>query len=435
MTNRDTGPEGGWGTPPSLRYEDLAARFRPVFARIAASAVERDTTRRLPHAEIRELRDAGFPLLRLPEDLGGAGASLPELFGLLLELSAADSNVTNALRAHFGFTEEVLNHEDAAWRGHWLGRIAAGDTVGSGHSETGENPVGGHTTRLESRDGRLFVTGRKFYTTGSLFADWINTALVDEAGEIRGVLVPVRAAGVAIDDDWDGFGQALTASGTARFEAVEVDPVSLRPGERRLPYGHAFYQLVHLATLAGIARAASAHVARLLAERRRIYARGNANRAADDPQLLQVVGRVRSAAYAAGAVALHAAEALERVWQAHRAGEGEERIQELAALAELEVSQSVTVVSTLVLEATTLLFDALGASATRRGEGLDRYWRNARTITSHNPRVYHDRIVGRFAVTGEIERGVPGVGLPPAEDAAPADAEAHPAPVLAVAAG
>jgi alkylation response protein AidB-like acyl-CoA dehydrogenase len=53
-----------------------------------------------------------------------------------------------------------------------------------------------------------------------------------------------------------------------------------------------------------------------------------------------------------------------------------------------------------VLEATTGLFDALGASAVKEGLGLDRYWRNARTIASHNPRIYRDRIVGAFAVNG-----------------------------------
>jgi len=66
----------------------------------------------------------------------------------------------------------------------------------------------------------------------------------------------------------------------------------------------------------------------------------------------------------------------------------------------------VTVVTNLVLEATTLLFDALGASAARRTHGLDRLWRNARTISSHNPRIYHDRTVGNFAVNSVRPTGL-----------------------------
>jgi alkylation response protein AidB-like acyl-CoA dehydrogenase len=159
----------------------------------------------------------------------------------------------------------------------------------------------------------------------------------------------------------------------------------------------AFFQLVHLATLAGIGRAAAEDVARLVAERRRVYSHGNAARTGDDPQIQAVVGRVRGNAYAAGAIVLKAAEALQRVFEARRGGADATGP---AALADVEVNQAVTVVTNLVLEATTGLFDALGASAVKEGLGLDRYWRNARTIASHNPRIYRDRIVGAFAVNG-----------------------------------
>jgi alkylation response protein AidB-like acyl-CoA dehydrogenase len=161
----------------------------------------------------------------------------------------------------------------------------------------------------------------------------------------------------------------------------------------------AFFQLVHLATLAGIGRAAAEDVARLVAERSRVYSHGNAGRAVDDPQIQAVVGRVRGNAYAAGAVVLKAAESLQRAYDAHRAGDGA-AADRAATLADVEVNQAVSVVTDLVLQATTSLFDALGASAVKAGLGLDRYWRNARTIASHNPRIYRDRIVGAFAITG-----------------------------------
>jgi alkylation response protein AidB-like acyl-CoA dehydrogenase len=143
--------DAGWGAGPSARYEDLAARFRPAFAEIRATAVARDGERRLPHAEIGSLKEAGFTTLRLPEAAGGHGASLPELFNLLIELSQGDSNVTNALRAHFGFTEDVLCSTSPDWRARWTARIAAGQTIGSGVSETGEAKVGQFDTIIRRR--------------------------------------------------------------------------------------------------------------------------------------------------------------------------------------------------------------------------------------------------------------------------------------------
>ena len=389
--------DAGWGAGPSARYEDLAARFRPAFAEVRATAVARDTERRLPHEEISWLKEARFTSLRLSQTAGGHEATLPELFNLLIELSQADSNVTNALRAHFGFTEDVLCSSSAEWQARWIERIGAGETIGSGVSETSDAKVGQFDTVVRRRGSERVVDGRKFYTTGSLFADWIHLSAQDEDGAPVVAAISTRAHGVAIVDDWDGFGQALTASGTAHFSGVVIDPAWIKPDPARFPYAMAFFQLVHLATLAGIGRAAAEDVARLVAERRRVYSHGNAGRTADDPQIQAVVGRVRGNAYAAGAIVLKAAEAVQRVFDARRAGKD---AAPSAALADVEVNQAVTVVTNLVLEATTNLFDALGASAVKEGLGLDRYWRNARTIASHNPRIYRDRIVGAFAVNG-----------------------------------
>lgn len=403
--------DNAWGAGPSARYEELAENFRPIFRRIGESAVEREIEHRLPREEIGWLKDAGFTTLRLPKDEGGFGATLPELFNLLIELSAADSNVTNALRAHFGFTEEVLSSPFKDYRDRWVKRIAAHETTGSGFTEAEGNKVGHFSTRL-TRDGDKWrIDGRKYYTTGSLFANWINLGADDENGEFILAQVPTDAPGVTIVDDWDGFGQQLTASGTATFSGVTIPDDLVNPLRKRFSYSLAFYQLVHLATLAGIGRAAAADVARLVSARKRVFSHGNADRAGADPQILQVVGKVRAQAYGAGATVLKAAEALQRVFDSR----GDERpdSQDLnVAVADLEVNQGVTVVTSLILDATSNLFDALGASSAKRGVGLDRHWRNARTLSSHNPRIYRERIVGDFAVNGTLPPGPYRVGNP-----------------------
>ncbi len=401
MTDPTSTLDHPWGAPPSARYEQLAQTFRPVIARVRATAVERDLQHRLPHEEIAWLREAGFTRLRLSAEYGGPDLTLSELFALLIELGAADTNVVNALRAHLGFSEDVLHASHAGWRHRWLDALARGDMIGSGFSETGDAKVGAFSTRLRRTPEGLRLAGRKFYTTGSLYADWINTAAADDDGQPVFVAVPRTAAGVEVVDDWDGFGQSLTASGTAHFSDVAIDPDWINPNGYRFAYAAPFHQMVHVASLAGIGRALADDLAARVRERDRVYSHGNAARVADDPQILQVVGRVRSAAYAAGAIALHAAGALQRADVALRsASAGEDARAAALRAAQVEVDQAVSVVSALVLDASTNLFDALGASATLRANGLDRYWRNARTITSHNPRVYRERQVGAFAVSG-----------------------------------
>lgn len=401
----------GWGAGPSPRYEQLAAPFRPLFEQIRATAVTRDLKRKLPYEEISALRAAGFTVLRVPTEFGGAGATLPELFNLLIELSEADSNVTNAVRAHFGFTEDVINSADPKRRTKWLGRLGEKTLFGNGHTEIGNSKVQSFSTTVSAKNGRLVLNGRKYYTTGTLFADWINIAAQNDKGEPIGVVVSRHLPGVEVLDDWDGFGQAVTASGTAIFTDVPVDADDVIAVADRFKYSNPFYQLIHLATLAGIGRAAATDVARLVKQRTRIFSHGNASSAAADPQILQVVGKVRGNAYSAGAVVLKVAEALQRAHEVNLSGNEEQKAAAIA-IGEIELDQAVTVVSDLVLEATTLLFDALGASSASRNLALDRYWRNARTIATHNPRVYRDRIVGDFAVNGTPPPGQYRIGVP-----------------------
>jgi alkylation response protein AidB-like acyl-CoA dehydrogenase len=387
-----------WGAGPTDRYEALANRFRPVFARIAEGAIDRERGRGLPHEPIAWLKDAGFTRARLPENEGGLDASPSEIFALLIELSEADSNVTQALRAHLGFVEDIAGLPPGPRRNLWAERIARGETIGSAWSEVGDAPLDGFATRLSRKNGVHLLNGAKFYTTGSLFADWIDVgATSDEDGETVAVSVRRTSPGVEIIDDWDGFGQIGTASGTAIFRDVAISSGDFVQEEGRFLYSPAFYQLVHLATLAGIGRAIVRDVSEIVAKRRRTYSNAAATLPSADPQILQVVGRARSAAYSASAIVLQVARSLDRAAQARLSGDG--HLHEQATdIAEIETSQALPTVSQLILDASTSLFDAVGASATRKDLALDRHWRNARTLTSHNPRIYKDRIVGDYAV-------------------------------------
>lgn len=391
--------EKAWGAGPSAKYEQLAARFRPLFKRIREGVIERELTRKLPIEQLAWLKAAGFTALRVPKQYGGSDVSLPELFNLLIELGEADSNLVQALRGHFGFVESLISSENTERQAHWLPLLGKGDIVGLAWSETGEARQQTFSTRLVESNGRWTLNGKKFYTTGSFYADWIDIGLQDEQGNLQGLTVSRHAPGVTVLDDWNGFGQNQTASGTAIFDQVVVAATDVYQ-EPNFRYATGFYQLVHLATLAGIGRAQSDEVAQHVAQRTRTYSNGNAPRAAQDAQILQVVGKVRGAAYSSSAIVLKNAEALQRAFDASHADEDLKA--QVNAIAELAVSQALSVVTDLLLTSSTLIFDALGASATLKPLALDRFWRNVRTLSSHNPRIYKDRIVGDFAVNGTL---------------------------------
>ncbi|MDQ0850529.1 alkylation response protein AidB-like acyl-CoA dehydrogenase [Arthrobacter sp. B3I9] len=147
-------------------YETLANRFRPIFARIAEGASAREQDHRLPFAEIKELTQAGFGALRVPVSDGGSGASLPQLFRLLTELAAADSNIPQALRGHFAFVEDRLV-STGAQRAVWLERFVKGEIAGNSWTKVGTVKIGDVITKVspdpESTTGGFRINGTKYY--------------------------------------------------------------------------------------------------------------------------------------------------------------------------------------------------------------------------------------------------------------------------------
>ncbi|MDB6426374.1 acyl-CoA dehydrogenase family protein [Curtobacterium sp. 20TX0008] len=396
---------GGAPCLPVDRLAVLRARFAPVVEAIREGAVARELAsgtpgdRDLPHAEVRALADAGFGRLRVPEERGGFGVTLVELANLVADLAAADSNIAHLWRGHFGYTELVLLRPDSPARDEWLQRIVDGAIVGNATSErTGTTLADISTTVAPDDSGTWRLDGRKFYSTGTLYADWIYLA-ADRDGERVTFAVPTGAPGVTGVDDWDGFGQRLTASGTTVFDGVAVDPAVVS-AYRDAPLSHiqAFYQLYLLAVLAGIGQAVVDDAVAFVRPRTRTYIHANAAVPGEDPQVLAVLGRLSAGAFTARSLVVAAAGLLDGVVATNEPGVGVDHA--LLDAAENAVYQAQVEVGPRVLQAATELFEVGGASAADRTRALDRHWRNARVVASHNPAVYKERLVGEYVLHG-----------------------------------
>lgn len=375
---------------PSL--QEARAAFGAVFAEFAEGAGERDLSHENPIDLVRALTDAGFGRLRVPVELGGFGVDLPTLFELLAQAGEADSNVPQILRGHFT-TVEILRHaEDQETAAYWLRKVAAGAVLGNAQSEL-NGALFETTTKVESVDGQHLVSGTKFYSTGSLYADYIRVAVADDKGNRWFAVVPARHPGVAHLDDWDGIGQRLTGSGTTVFDRVPVaDHGELGRYKEDLRSLNSFVQLVHLANLTGIARSLVAETAAVVQGRSRTSLHALSDKATQDPDVLGVVGRLYAHRFTADAVLRKVSEALESAEIADTP--------EAFAQAYIETSAAQVALIDIVLEAANLAFHAGGSSTVRERAHLDRHWRNARTLASHNPVIYKPRVIGDYVING-----------------------------------
>ncbi|MER6527314.1 acyl-CoA dehydrogenase family protein [Streptomyces sp. NPDC001508] len=385
---------------PTATDAELATRFQPLFDRIAEGNTDRERTRTFPHQQVQWLKDAGLGTLRIPAELGGLGASLEQTFTLLAQLATADANVGHIWRNHLAFVEDRLNAAPSPGNDRWIRRFLDGDFVGGGWTEANNGTFANLRTTVRQDGDRWLVNGAKFYATGSLYADWLDVLGKGDGDTVLTALVRREHPGVRLDDDWTGFGQRTTASGSATYTDVPAERGDVFPAAERFVYQGHFYQTAMLSVLTGITRAVLRDGIGALKARGRNYPQGLDPVPASDAQLLQVLGQVSADAFAAQAALRAAARPLDLIAEAHAAGDHDTRKQRVLE-AEVAVAQAQLTIIDAALRATTTVFDALGASGVSDTLLLDRHWRNARTLASHNPRVYKARILGDWLVNGK----------------------------------
>jgi len=386
------GPLGG-------SVEERLARIPEIVAALRSDDPAAERGRVLQHEAVESLRRTGVLGLRVPTEFGGPGGKVRDVLSAVIQIGRGSSNVAQALRSHFGFSERLLsNRATPDERQEWFPRVNAGIIVGNAITDgAGRAPSSSDTKVLPDTAGVLRLNGYKFYSTGTLFADVIAVSALDADGRDVQAIVPADRAGVELFDDWDGFGQRTTASGGTRFTDVEVRPrevVTVSDGTR-LGHATAFLQLYLASVAVGIAYAVLDDAVDYVRTKARPASHSVADTADTDPFVLQAVGEISAAAASGEAVVLSAADSIDRLV--------DEKLQsnpDAVADVAVTVARAQLVAERLTISAAERLFDTGGASATARALNLDRHWRNARTIAGHSPLAYKAYAAGNYAVNG-----------------------------------
>jgi alkylation response protein AidB-like acyl-CoA dehydrogenase len=374
-------------------------RLTSIVGELHAKDAESERDRVLAYDAIEAIRRTGVLSLRVPTRYGGPGGSVREVVGAVIQIARGSSNVAQSLRAHFGFAERLLsNRATEAERVEWFPRINGGVVLGNAITDARGNAPGSSDTTLSvDAHGGYRLNGYKFYSTGTLYADAIAVSATDADGRDLQAIVPTDREGVELFDDWDGFGQRMTASGGTRFTDVEVLPVEVTTVSDGKHLGHStsFLQLYLAAVGAGIAAAVVDDAVSYVRLRARPASHSLADTAAGDPFVLHAVGEIAANASAGEAVVLAAADSIDALVDS----DSQDDPDALAATA-VAVARAQLVSERLTLTSAQRLFDTGGASATARNLNLDRHWRNIRTLASHSPLDYKAFAAGNYAVNG-----------------------------------
>ena len=363
---------------------ELAAHFK-------RDSALRDRERRLPFDELELFSHTGLWGITVPKAYGGADVSNVTLAQVVALIAAADASLGQIPQNHFYALEVLRVNGSEAQKQRLYAEVLAGQRFGNALAEIGTKTAHDRTTHLAKAELGYRITGRKFYATGALYAQRIPTSVVDDNGVQQLAFVPRDSDGLSVIDDWSGFGQRTTGSGSVVFDNVFVgaeDVIPFQSAFERPTTVGPLAQILHAAIDTGIARAAFEDALHFVRTKTRPWIDATTDIASEDPLTLKSFGHL--------SVRLHAAEAL-----LDRAGEFLDKARSdttasSVAAASIAIAEARAISTEISLAAGSTLFELAGSQATLAEHGLDRHWRNARVHTLHDPVRWKYHAVGNY---------------------------------------
>ncbi|MBV2135030.1 acyl-CoA dehydrogenase family protein [Pseudomonas sp. MAP12] len=375
----------------------MSLQLETLLACIKATAVERDARGGHAAEEKALLREAGLLRLSIPRAYGGDERSWQEIYALVRRIAAVDSSLAHVFAFHHLQVATVLIYGNAEQQERLL-RQTIERQLWWGN---GMNPLDRRLLARQTANG-LLLDGSKSFCSGIVGSQLMTlSAVLGEAVQPLLAVVSTEHPGVQILDDWDPIGQRQTDSNSVRFDQVPLPERDvLRAPEVEATAFHTLRnclaQLVLTNLYLGIAQGAFAEARDYAHTQARPWLASTAQHATDDPFTQNRFGEMHVQIAAARALADRAAELVDRAFARGPALTVGERAEVAVAVAEAKV-----LAHRAGLFARQELFEVVGARGTRASLGFDRFWRNVRTHTLHDPIDYKLNMLGRWALNDE----------------------------------
>jgi alkylation response protein AidB-like acyl-CoA dehydrogenase len=364
--------------------------------RLAQTAAERDRAGGHAAQEREWIRASGLLTLSIPVEFGGQGADWATVYQTIRILAKADSALAHVYAFHHLQLAGVRLYGSAQQQQRLLSqtveqRLFWGNAL---------NPLDKRAT-VARIDGAYLIDGVKSFSSGSVGSDWLTVSAWDEElqSAVIGVL-PTKQEGIRVEADWDAFGQRQTDSGNVHFTSVLLPDelvlqAPLQAATARSTLRTLVSQLIMTNLYLGIGFGAYDAARRYTADESRPWQASGVSAAVEDPYIQHRYGELWLLLRPAQALADVAAAELDRAFNS--AGPLGVDARGRVAIA---VAEAKCLAHRAAIEVSSQMFELMGARATSSRFGLDRYWRNARVHTLHDPVDYKLRDIGRHMLDG-----------------------------------
>lgn len=357
-------------------------------------AVQRDAERILPFDEIEAYSQSGLWAITVPAEFGGADVSSYTVAQIIALMSGVDGSIGQIPQNHFYALEVLRNTGTHEQKKKLYTEVLQGARFGNALAEFKTKNSAQKQTAIKQTERGFEVNGEKFYCTGSLFAQRIPTLVKDENAREFLAFIPRNSQGLELVDDWSGFGQRTTGSGTAKFNQVAV------LAEDIIPFDSAFTeptlvgpfaQIMHVAIETGIARAAFEETL-IRVRQARPWIDSGVETAVEDPLTRYELGRIVADVRASEVLLKQAARSIDAA-RPHPTAEN-------IAKASLNVAKVRAHSTETALKASSKLIELAGSRGSQREDGLDRFWRNARVHTLHDASRWKYYFIANYVLNG-----------------------------------
>lgn len=381
----------------SQDYLALAATLAEEFA---TTAVERDAQGGTPKQERDRIRQSGLLKLIIPKEYGGIGETWITTLKISRELAKVDSSIAHVFSYHhlgviiphiFGSEAQKKQYYSKTIQNNWFWCNAL-------------NPLDRRTT-LTFDGNNFLLNGVKSFCSGSKDSDILPiTATNIETNEIAVLAIPTQRQGIQIQDDWDNMGQRQTDSGSIVFDNVAVyeEEILAVQGRSSTPFNtiRACLTQLNLANIyLGIAQGALAAAKQYTRTSTKPWLTSGVESATVDPYILQHYGNMWVELQGATCLTDIAGELLQNAWEQEWALSEEQRGECAIAIATAKVAAT-----KVGLDITSRMFEVMGARATAGKYDFDRYWRNLRTFTLHDPVDYKVQDIGNWVLNEQLPK-------------------------------
>lgn len=366
----------------------------------AETAIERDAQGGSPVAQLARLRESSLLKLHIPEEYGGLGGNWITALNVVREIAKADGSLGQLLGYHyvnsvtpqlFGTPEQKARYYTALAQHNWY----FGDSVNPRDPDLILTPEGEH----------FRLNGIKHFSTGAKGSDIIVIAgSRADSGHVLFAAIPSDREGIVLNDDWDYIGQRQTDSGSVEFHNVWIDRQEILGDPEATTHPSPFatlvtplIQVVFVNFYLGIALGAFEEAKKYTLSTTRPWIFSPAEKAAQDPYILEQYGNLWVNLRAAISHVDYVNAAVQTAW---------EKGEQLTAAERGEVAVTVATAKVfttrVALETTSKIFEVTGTRAAASQYRFDRFWRNVRTHTLHDPVAYKVHEVGNWVLNRQL---------------------------------